>query len=155
VIALASDGHGTAAAKRIANAAEAYDQLGLRFDAARTRLVLGRAARRFKQWGIARAALEAAATGFDEIGSPGWADQTRSELTRVGARRPRQAGELTATELRTAELAAAGMSNKEIARQLVVTVHTVELHLSRTYAKLGVRSRRQLAQRLGGAAVND
>jgi DNA-binding NarL/FixJ family response regulator len=40
------------------------------------------------------------------------------------------------------------MSNKEIARELVVTVHTVEVHLSRAYAKLGVRSRAQLSSRL-------
>ena len=66
------------------------------------------------------------------------------------------AGELTETELRTAELAAGGRSNKEIARELFVTVHTVEVHLSRAYAKLGIRSRGQLAQRLaGGAAVKD
>jgi DNA-binding CsgD family transcriptional regulator len=155
VIALAGNSYETEAGTQLAGAADAYDQLGLRFDAARTRLALGRAARRFKQWGIARTALEGAAAGFGEIGSPGWAEQTHSELTRVGARRPRPAGELTATELRTAELAAAGMSNKEIARQLVVTVHTVELHLSRAYAKLGIRSRRQLAQHLGGAAAKD
>jgi DNA-binding NarL/FixJ family response regulator len=99
---------------------------------------------------LARASLEGAAATFAEIGSPGWAEQARSELTRVGARRRRPAGELTETELRTAQLAAGGMSNKEIARELFVTVHTVEVHLSRTYAKLGIRSRGQLAGRLSG-----
>jgi DNA-binding NarL/FixJ family response regulator len=48
------------------------------------------------------------------------------------------------------ELAAEGRANKEIARALHVTVHTVEVHLSRAYAKLGVRSRAQLASRLSG-----
>ena len=48
------------------------------------------------------------------------------------------------------ELAAEGRANKEIARALLVTVHTVEVHLSRAYAKLGVRSRAQLASRLSG-----
>ena len=47
-----------------------------------------------------------------------------------------------------AELAAGGSSNKEIARILHVTVSTVEAHLSRAYAKLGVRSRAQLGGRL-------
>jgi DNA-binding CsgD family transcriptional regulator len=56
---------------------------------------------------------------------------------------------LTPAERRVARLAAAGHSNKEIAQVLVVTVSTVEAHLSRSYAKLGVRSRTQLAQRLG------
>ena len=51
-----------------------------------------------------------------------------------------------------AELAADGLSNKEIAQTLFVTVHTVEAHLSSTYAKLGVRSRSQLAGRLPPSA---
>ena len=53
-----------------------------------------------------------------------------------------------------AELAAEGLSNKEIARTLFVTVHTVEKHLSKAYAKLGIRSRGELgAQPLRLAAT--
>jgi DNA-binding NarL/FixJ family response regulator len=48
-----------------------------------------------------------------------------------------------------AELAAGGSSNKEIAQALFVSVRTVEAHLTHAYAKLGVRSRTQLARRLG------
>ena len=81
-------------------------------------------------------------------GSSGWADAARAELSRVGARRPQGAGELTPTERRVAELAATGLANKEIAQELVVTVNTVEFHLSNTYAKLGIRGRAQLAGRL-------
>ena len=55
---------------------------------------------------------------------------------------------MTPTEERVARLAAEGRSNKEIARTLFVTVHTVEAHLSKAYAKLGIRSRTQLAGRL-------
>jgi DNA-binding CsgD family transcriptional regulator len=148
LILLVGESYDAEAAAALARAADAYEALGLRFDAARSLLALGRAQRRFKQWGLARAALERAAGTFDEIGSPGWAAQARAELTRVGARRPGPAGELTESERRAAELAAGGLSNKEIARELFVTVHTVEVHLSRAYAKLGVRSRGQLAQRL-------
>ena len=155
LVLLYGERHDAQAAARLAKAAADYDELGLRFDAARSLLALGRAQRRFKQWGQARNALEGAAAIFEEIGSPGWAEQARSELTRVGARRPRPSGELTDTELRTAELAAGGLSNKQIARELFVTVHTVEVHLSRAYAKLGIRSRGQLAQRLAGAAAKD
>jgi DNA-binding NarL/FixJ family response regulator len=86
------------------------------------------------------------------LDSLGWAAEARSELARVGARRPSPAGELTPAEQRVAELAAKGSSNKEIARTLHVTVSTVEAHLSRAYAKLGVRSRSQLASRLSSAA---
>ena len=133
------------------HASEEYARLGLRFDAARSLLTLGREQRRSRKWGAARATLERAAAAFDELRSPGWAEQARSELERVGARRPSPAGELTPTERRVAELAARGLANKEIAQALVVSVSTVEFHLSNTYAKLGVRSRTQLAARLAAA----
>jgi len=132
----------------LTHAAAAYEELGLRFDQARTLLVLGRVQRRRRRWAGARRALEAAADAFHELGSTGWEEATRSELARVGARRPRRAGELTPAERRVVELAGQGLANKEIARTLVVSVHTVEVHLSHAYAKLGVRSRAQLARRL-------
>jgi DNA-binding NarL/FixJ family response regulator len=101
-----------------------------------------------KKWGVARESLERAAAAFDVQGAPGWAERTRAELARVGARRPRASGELTPTQRRVAELVAEGRSNKEIAQTLFVTVNTVEAHLSQVYSKLGVRSRTQLAGRL-------
>jgi DNA-binding CsgD family transcriptional regulator len=156
VVRLSRQRYDEAAAAALGNAVAAYERLGLRFDAARSLLSLGRAQRRFKQWGGARRSLEAAAAIFDGIGSPGWVEQSRSELTRVGARRPRPSGELTDTERRAGELAAQGLSNAAIARELFVTVHTVEVHLSRAYAKLGISSRGQLAGRLAtGADAKD
>ena len=136
------------AAVSMASAADSYQALGLRFDHARTLLSLGRAQRRFKKWGAARDTLQSASAAFVELGSPGWAEDARADLARVGARRPTAAGELTPTERRVAELAAGGLANKEIAQTLVVTVNTVEFHLRNTYAKLGIRSRAQLAGRL-------
>jgi DNA-binding NarL/FixJ family response regulator len=129
-------------------AADGYAGLGLGFDRARVLLVLGRQLRRRRKWGAARAALEAAASAFGERGATGWAEDARSELDRVGGRQPRRPGELTRTERRVAELAAEGLSNKEIARTLVVSVPTVQTHLARAYAKLGVHSRAQLGRRL-------
>ena len=120
----------------------------LRFDHARSLLSLGRAQRRLKQWGAARESLQDAVAAFEQQGSSGWTQRARSELDRVGARRPRRTGELTATEREIVELAAKGRSNKEIAQALSLAVHTVEVHLSRAYAKLGVHSRTQLAERL-------
>jgi DNA-binding CsgD family transcriptional regulator len=152
LIRLASATYDENAAGQLVDAAAAYGELGLRFDRARSLLSLGRAQRRLKKWGAARRSLEQAAAAFDEIGSPGWADETRAELARVGARRPQPTGALTPAERRVAELAAGGSSNKEIARILFVTVHTVEVHLSHAYAKLGVRSRAQLARRLSAAS---
>jgi DNA-binding CsgD family transcriptional regulator len=130
-------------------AAAGFARLGRPYDQARTLLALGSALRGVRRWGAARAALERAAATFDELGEDGWATLARSQLQRIGARRPHARGELTPAERRVVELAAAGRSNKEIAAQLVVTVNTVEVHLSRAYAKLGVRSRAQLAARLG------
>jgi len=53
-------------------------------------------------------------------------------------------GALTPSELRTVRMAADGMSNRNIAQALWVTVKTVETHLSAAYRKLDVRSRREL-----------
>ncbi len=85
---------------------------------------------------------------FETMESPGWVECVRADLARLPTRRPRADGGLTRSERRAADLAAAGLSNKEIARELVVTVHTVEVHLSRAYAKLGISSRGLLAARL-------
>ena len=140
------------AVAELEEAAHDYGRLGLRFDAGRTLLGLGRALRRLRKWGAARGTLEQAAAAFDDIGSTGWAEAARGELDRLGARRPPKEGGLTATERRVAELAVTGLSNKEIAQALVVTVSTVEFHLSNIYAKLGIRSRAQLAGRLAAAS---
>ena len=134
----------TEAAAALEHAASTYQGLGLDFDRARTLLILGRAQRRARKWGAARGHLELAASGFDAMASPGWAQDARSELERVGTGRPTSAGPLTPTERRVAQLAVDGLSNKEIARALVVTVNTVEFHLRNTYSKLGIRSRVQL-----------
>ena len=148
VVRLAED-YDERAVKELQDAAHEYVSLGLPFDAARSQLALGRAQRRHRKWGAARTTLLAAVDAFDRLGSPGWAALTRGDVERVGARRPSREGELSAAERRVAELAASGLANKEIAQALVVTVSTVEYHLSRTYAKLGIRSRGQLAARLG------
>ena len=148
VLQLTSGSYDERAALALAEAAEEYARLGLRFDHARSLLSLGRAQRRMKKWGPAREALQGAIAVFEDLGSPGWAERVRSDLGRVGARRPRASGELTASEREIVELAAHGRTNKEIAQALSLAVHTVEVHLSRAYPKLGVRSRSQLASRL-------
>ena len=148
VIELAADEYDEGRAAALHEAAEAYAELGLRFDHARTLLALGRAQRRRRKWRAARGSLERAVAAFEALGSPGWAGEARSQLERVGARGQRAAGELTPSEARVVALAAEGRSNKEIAGTLFVTVHTVEVHLSKAYRKLGVSSRGQLAARL-------
>ena len=148
LIRLVAAPYDEAEAAELEAAAASYGELGLRFDRARSLLALGRAARRLKKWAVARTSLQLAAEAFDELGSTGWAERARSELARVGARRPGRTGELTPSERRVVELAAAGHSNKQIAQALFITINTVEGHLSSAYAKLGVTSRGQLPHRL-------
>jgi DNA-binding CsgD family transcriptional regulator len=120
------------------------------FERARTLLVRGQIARRRRQKRAAREALDGALAAFEALGARVWAQRAREDLGRLGKRR---SDVLTPSEGRVAELVAQGMSNKEIARALFVTVHTVEVHLSHAYAKLGVRSRTQLAGRIAAAQV--
>jgi DNA-binding CsgD family transcriptional regulator len=147
-----ADGYDEPAAAQLAEAAAAYRALGLGWDAARALLVLGRAQRRAKKRAAARRSLEAARAGFEALGCPGWALAAAAELDRVSGRRAAPGGGLTPGERRVAELVAAGLSNKQVAAELYVSVATVEAHLSRAYAKLGVASRTQLARRLGAPA---
>ena len=148
LVAIHGDAYTDAAGEALEAAAASYGDLGLAFDEARTLLALGRAQRRAKKWGAARDVLERHGRGL-----------RGHRLARLGRRRPRRArtggrpppgraGGLTATERRVADLAVEGLANKEIARTLVVTVNTVEFHLRNAYAKLGIRSRVQLAARL-------
>jgi hypothetical protein len=80
LVLLAPDQHDEAGAALLEDAAGDFERLGLRFDAARCQLALGRALRRAKRWRGAREALEAAITGFAVLGSNGWADRARAEL---------------------------------------------------------------------------
>jgi len=117
------------------------------FELGRTLLALGTAQRRARQRRAARESLTEALAIFDELGAPLWGDKTRAELSRIGGRTP--AGEtLTPTEARIAALVADGKTNREAAAELVVAVHTIEAALTRIYAKLGVRSRTELARKL-------
>ena len=113
----------------------------------RTLLCLGSAYRQTKQKGAARDALEQALAIFDELGAPLWAEKARAELKRISGRR-RASDQLTETEERVATLAAAGRSNKDIAAELFMSVHTVGAHLSHVYRKLGIRSRTELKDQL-------
>jgi len=133
---------------RITAVVDELTTLGLLHDAARAHLVIGSALRRQRQWGLARDHLASAKARFGELGAEGWSTTVRGELSRVGGRRPAVEGALTPTELEVARLASEGLANKTIARQLNVSISTVETHLTRAYEKLGVRSRARLGARL-------
>ena len=118
------------------------------FQHARTLLAFGATQRRAKQRAAARDTLEQALAIFGQLGAPLWAEQARAELQRIGGRTPSRS-ELTEAEHRIAALVAEGRTNREVALALFVTEHTVEGALTRAYRKLGVRSRTELARRLG------
>ena len=147
---LAARGDLPAAHAASERALEHHTRIDVPFERARALLVRGQIARRRKQKKAARESLDAALALFEQTGAEQWAERAREDLGRLGRRRKE---DLTASEGRVAQLVAQGLSNKEVAQALFVTVHTVEVHLSRTYAKLGIRSRTQLAGRLAEAKV--
>lgn len=123
-------------------------RLPMPFELGRTLLVRGEIERRLKQKRAARQSLEQAVTIFDDLGARLWAERAREELERTGLRRA-VGDELTETERRVAELAASGLTNREVAAQLFMSTKTVEANLARAYRKLGIRSRAELGARLG------
>jgi DNA-binding CsgD family transcriptional regulator len=112
-------------------------------------LLLGGVQLRLKERAAARATLSEALALFDRAGARIWAERARGELGRISGRAP-GSSDLTVTELRVAELIASGRTNKEAAAELFVSVRAVESTLTKAYAKLGVRSRTELAARLRG-----
>ncbi len=139
----ASRGDVESALSLLARAAEQHDAVGDPFGRARALLALGVARRRARQKRPAREAVEAALAGFEKLGAATWAEQARSELGRIGGRT--RAEGLTPAELRVARLVAAGRTNREVAAALFLGERTVASHLTHIYAKLGVRSRTELA----------
>jgi DNA-binding CsgD family transcriptional regulator len=131
-----------AAARRSRSALNQAEALG----------ALGAALRRAGRRTDAREPLREARELAVRAGAKGLEQRVHEELVIAGARPQRiaQAGVdgLTPSERRVSELAATGRRNREIADELFVTLKTVEVHLGRAYAKLGINSRSQLASAL-------
>jgi DNA-binding CsgD family transcriptional regulator len=133
------------AAFLLRDAVAQHERVHDRFGRARALLALGVVRRRKRQKRAARDAIGAALAGFEELGAATWVAKARSELGRIGGR-TRTEG-LTPAERRVAALVAEGRTNREVAAALFLGERTVETHLSHVYAKLGVRSRAELARR--------
>ncbi|MEU6256227.1 AAA family ATPase [Streptomyces sp. NPDC047043] len=128
-------------------------QSPLALEQARARLLFGEWLRRCRRRSDARTQLRAAYERFDAFGAVPYAERARLELLATGARARRRSEEtrfdLTSRERQVASMAAAGLTNTEIATRLFVTASTVEFHLSRVFRKLGITSRRQIPRAIG------
>jgi DNA-binding CsgD family transcriptional regulator/tetratricopeptide (TPR) repeat protein len=121
-------------------------EVGL-FDLARARYL-----RRARRRGAATTALRTARRRFFGLGALPYVEMCDAELAAVGAgtqRRERtDAHDLTPQELAVARLVTTGLTNREVATELYLSVKTVEYHLGKVFTKLGISSRTQLAQRM-------
>ena len=142
----ATEGDEQAARDHFANALREHERMPGPFERGRTLLALGTTERRAKRKRTARQSLEQALAIFEQLGASVWAERTKAELARIGGHTTSQG--LTPTERRVAELVATGQKNREVAAALFVSVRAVEANLTRIYAKLGLRSRSELAHRL-------
>lgn len=138
-------------------AAEVVDGSPRRLEHALTLLALGSALRRAGRRADARVPLRKAFDLARRCGAARTARLANEELQATGetVRRYTPIGveSLTPSERRVADLAASGMTNRQIAQSLFVTIKTVEAHLSATYHKLDIKSRRELPAVLGESQV--
>jgi len=144
--ALLSEGEG--AERQYCEAIDRLAAAGLRPDLARSHLLYGEWLRRENRRVDARAQLRAAHEMLATMGADGFAERARRELVATGEkvrkRRDDTRDELTPQEEQIARLASDGRTNSEIGAQLFISPRTVEWHLRKVFAKLGVSSRRGL-----------
>jgi DNA-binding CsgD family transcriptional regulator len=143
---------GRAGLQLLGESVDALDGSPALLERAHSLAELGAALRRSGERAAAREPLAQALDLAARCGARPLAARARDELKATGAR-PRRAWRtgveaLTPSELRVARLAAEGHSNREIAHELYVTLKTIEGHLARAYAKLGIQGRGQLCQAL-------
>lgn len=130
----------------IGEAVTLHEKVDDPFGRTRSLLALGIVRRRDRQKRPARDAIETALGSFESLGAAAWAARARAELGRIGGRTHEHG--LTEAERRVAELVAKGRTNREVAAALFLGERTISSHLTQIYAKLGVRSRTELARRL-------
>ncbi|RZT16652.1 regulatory LuxR family protein [Kribbella sp. VKM Ac-2569] len=142
---------GRAAEAAYQEAVERLSRTRMRMDLARTHLVYGEWLRREGRRQDARGQLRMAYKLFSAAGAAAFAERAGRELAATGEvldeRRTADSSgrdSLTAQEAHIAELAGAGLTNAEIGAQMFLSQHTVEWHLRKVFAKLGITSRKQL-----------
>lgn len=135
-------------AERLFHLALSPDPAGWPFHRARVRLAFGEWLRRRRRAAESRVHLRAARETFDALGIIPWSERARQELRAAGEgspdRSPDARDRLTAHELHIAQLAAEGLTNREIGQRLYLSHRTVSTHLHRIFPKLGITSRAAL-----------
>jgi len=123
------------------------------FARARAQLAQGAWLRRRRRAAESRAPLRAARDTFDALGAGAWGDRARSELRAAGEksrpRTPEARQQLSPQELVIAQMAAEGLTNREIGDRLYLSHRTIGTHLHRIFPKLGVTSRVALGAAIG------
>jgi len=120
--------------------------LPMPFERARTQLLLGQLQRRQRQKDAATITLTEALAAFEGMNTPLWTDRARNELARVSPTRDHL---LSPSEQRVAELAASGLTNRDIGAAVFISPKTVEANLARIYRKLGIHTRAELGRVVG------
>jgi DNA-binding CsgD family transcriptional regulator/Tfp pilus assembly protein PilF len=143
---------GTRGIELLRQAATVLESSGARLEHARALADLGAALRRAGHRADSREILRTALDLAHRCGARALSERARTELTAAGGR-PRRLvltglDSLTPSERRVAQLAAAGLANRDIAQQLFITTRTVEGHLTHVYHKLDITSREQLTDAL-------
>jgi ATP/maltotriose-dependent transcriptional regulator MalT len=132
------------------------DLVGGPFEHARLQVAYGVWLRRQRRAAESREPLRAARDSFDALGAVIWSERARRELRAAGEssqrRQPGLLEQLSAQELQVAQMAADGLSNREIGQKLYLSHRTVSSHLYRAYPKLGITSRAQLRDVVGQSA---
>ncbi|MCU1698756.1 MAG: transcriptional regulator, luxR family [Mycobacterium sp.] len=145
---LAAQGDVGAATSTAQQAMVAHQSLPMPFERARTQLLLGQLQRRQRQRDAATTTLTEALAAFEGMKTALWADRARNELARTPVSAP-QTTLLTLSEQRVAELAAAGLTNRDIGAAVFVSPKTVEAKLARIYRKLNIHTRAELGREVG------
>jgi DNA-binding CsgD family transcriptional regulator len=156
-------GHARALVAEPAEAGERFDEVLATdltrwpFQRARIQLAYGQWLKRHRRVAESRAVLRAARDTFDALGCVPWSETARRELRASGERSrrriPAARDQLTAQELQIAQLAAEGLSKREIGQRLYLSHRTISTHLYRVFPKLGITSRGELSAALGRDAA--
>ncbi len=151
---LAARGELEAAELAFEDALREHEHSPVPFERGRTLLALGLLQRRRNERRLGQESLAQALAIFEELGAPLWAGRAKREMRPVGGR-PTSRDTLTAAEQHVAELAASGLTNREVAAALSISPKTVEAALSRTYRKLEIHSRAELGARIAVTRPRD